>query len=311
MSNTAKAVLLIPNEITADMIKTGTSVPVVDSDAGEVAWDDTTDWETDDEVNHNGWIWEAQKANTDIEPGTDATAWLRVRPSNRMAPFDDQMNTRSVAESEITYVLQPGFFTGIAMYGLQGDSITITLYDEPDGEVVDSFTGDLYEQAAGLYEYLFMPLRALTKIQRSNLPLYPDAELHITVSAANNARVGIGMIVVGHWMTLLGTGDIGGLEYGAEVEIKTYSYIKTNDDGTTQIVPRHSATNVNCSVVIEGDQANQAADLLAQVASRPVAFIGSGLPRYAYINTFGLVSGTVKPESWATARVQLSVKGYI
>lgn len=308
--STASAVLLIPLDITESMIAAGTTVPVVDSAAGEVAWD-AAPCVKGDKRNHNGWIWEALKDSTNVEPGTDATAWLREKPSNRMAPFDEQINTRAVANGSITYALRPGFFTGIALYGLHGDLIQITIYDEPGGDVIDTFTGELFEQAAGLYEYLFMPLRALTKMQRNNLPLYPDAELHITVSAANNASVGIGMIIVGHWMTLLGTGDIGGVEYGAEVEIKTYSYIKTNDDGTTQIVPRHSATNVNCSVVIDAEQGNHAADLLTQVASRPVAFIGSGLPRYSYINTFGLVSGTLSPESWPTARVNLSVKGYI
>lgn len=317
MSDTANAVLLIPLTITEDMIAAGTSVPVVDSAVGEVAWSGTAAYTTGDVRNHDGAMWEAvadiaaPTSGTNKPPAEEPTKWIRKGPSNRMAPFDDQMHTAAVAAGEITYVLRPGFFTGIALYGLRGEHITITLYDEPGGEIVDSYSGDLYEQAKGLYEYLFMPLRALTKMQRRNLPLYPDAELHITISAANDAQVGVGMIVVGHWMTLLGDGKFGGVEYGADVEVKTYSYIATDEYGNTRIVPRHSATNVSCSVVIDGEQANGAADLLHQVASKPVAFIASGLPRYAYINTFGLVSGRVTPEAYSVARVHLNVKGYI
>lgn len=311
MSTTANAVLLIPLTITANMIAAGTSVPVVDSGVGEVAWDASTAYTAGQQVNHSDFIWDAVKDNTGKEPGVDATTWSQVGPSNRTAPFDDQINTGAVANGSMTYVLQPGFFTGLALYGLRGDAIAITLYDKPGGEIVDHFQGDLYEQAAGLYEYLFMPLRALTKMQRKNLPLYPDAELRITVTAANDAQVGIGMIVIGHWMTLLGTGEVGGVEYGAEAEIKTYSYIATDDFGNTKIVPRHSATNIACSVVLDADQANHAADLLTQVAARPVAFIASGLPRYAYINTFGLVSGRIVADAWSVARIHLNVKGYI
>ena len=55
MSN-ANAVLLIPLEITDGMIAAGTSVPVVDSDVGEVAWNAGTPYTVDAEVNHIGSI---------------------------------------------------------------------------------------------------------------------------------------------------------------------------------------------------------------------------------------------------------------
>lgn len=311
MSKTATAVILIPLDITAAMIDAGTSVPAVDTAAGEVAWVAGSHASGATKVNHQGWLYTAIAAPANVEPGTDPTIWRRTGPSNRMAPFDDQTNTKARALESLTYVLRPGFFTGIALYGLYGEELEMTLYDSPDGVVLDHYAGELWDQPLGLYEYLYMPLRQLTKWVRQDLELHPDAELHITVRAAEGREVGVGNIVVGHWATLLGSGEFGGVEYGAGAEIKTYSYIKTNDDGSTTIVPRHTATNISCTVVIDAEQASQAHALLSQVASKPVAFIASGLPRYDYLNTFGLVSASIHPESWRHASISLKVQGYI
>lgn len=313
MSRPANAAILIPLDVSAAMISAGTSVPVVDALQGEVAWSSATAYSgSETKINHQGWLYAAVAASTNVTPGADPAKWRRTGPSNRMAPFDDQINTQAKANGSITYVLRPGFFTGVALYGLQGERLYVQLYEAPGGALVEesSYSGDLYEQAAGLFEYLFMPLRPLTKWHRQDLPLYPNAELHITVSSTADKPVAVGHIVVGNWGTLLGSGDFGGVEYGAGAEIKTYSYIKTNDDGTVTIVPRFSATNISCSVVIDAEQANAAHDLLRQVSSRPVAFIASGLPRYDYLNTFGLVSSAVSADSYGIATINLKVQGY-
>lgn len=313
-SKKASASVLVPNVISAGDIKTGTTIPEVDTSAGEVAWSSATAYTgVENNVNYGGRLWSSIAPSTNVVPGTDTTKWRTSGPSNRTAPFDDQINTSAQAKGSMTYVLQSGFFDGLALYGLQGDWLKITLKDSPGGDVLYTWEGDLYEQAAGLYEYLFIPLRMLTKKVVHDLPFYPDAELTITVTAQYNGAVGIGMIVCGFWTNLLGNGPInfGGVEYGANAQIKTYSYIKTEDDGSTTIIPRNSATNLSCQVVLDGDQANYAADVLSKIAARPVAIILSNMPRYDYLNTFGLVSGTVQPVAYRVARLDLDVKGYI
>ena len=307
----ANAVLLIPLDITDSMIAAGTSVPVVDSGVGEVAWDDTTAWVTDDEVNHLGSIWEAQKDNEGVEPGTDPKTWLRIGPSNRMAAFDDRLDTVTRRPGEITFVLRPGFFSGLGLWGLVGDHINIKIYDEPEGELVEEWETDLFEQAMGLYELLFMPLKRRTQYYVQNIPLYPDPEIHISITAANDAMTEVALISVGHWDTLVGSGDFGGTEYGAEAELKSYSYLRRNDDGTVTRVRRGSANNVNCQVVIPMDQANHAMELLHEVQGRPVAFIASGLPRYEFLSGFGDVSGGIIAETHGVARVRLQIEGAV
>lgn len=306
------AMLLLPNRITAAMITAGTSVPVVDSARGEVAWSGATAYTgVENKINDGGKLWAAVAASTNVRPGTDTAKWRETGPSNRMAAFDDKLTTRSVGTGELKLVIKPGFFSGLALYGLVGEQLDITLRNTPVGEIIYQWMGDMFEQPFGLFEYLYMPLRQISKRLGFDLAMGSDAELTIRITSANAGVCGVGMVVCGFWESLLGTGEFGGVEYGASAEIKTYSYIKTEEDGSTSIVPRASATNINCSVLIDAEQANKAADILTQVAARPVAIVLSGLPRYEYLNTFGLISGTVTPESWRIAKLQITGKGFI
>ena len=306
------AMLLLPNQITAAMIAAGTSVPVVDSSRGEVAWSATKPYTgVEDKINDDGRLWASVAASTGVKPGTDSTKWRETGPSNRMAAFDDKLSTKSVGAGELKLVIKPGFFNGLALYGLVGEQLEITLRATPGGEIIHQEMGDMYEQAFGLFEYLYMPLRQITKRLSFDLDMAPDAELTIRITASNGGVCEVGMVVCGFWESLLGSGEFGGVEYEAEADIKTYSHIKTADDGSTSILPRASATNINCTVVIDAEQANKASDLLTQVAAKHVAFVLSGLPRYEYLNTVGLISGRVRPATWRTAKLQITGKGYI
>lgn len=309
---TTNAVLLIPLEITAGMIATGTSVPEVDTAAGEAAWSSGTAYTgTETNINYSGSLYSAVAASTNVKPGTDTSKWRRTGPSNRMAAFDDRLDTVTKTLGEITYVLRPGFFSGMALQGIVGDALSVEIYDEPGGNLVESYSDDLFEQALGLYELLFMPLARRTQFYMQNLPLYPDAEIHISITSGPTSAVQVSLITIGHWGTLMGSGEWGCTEYGAEVEVKSYSYMKRNDDGTVTRVRRGSSSNVSCTVVIPADEANHASELLHQVQGRPVAFIASGLPTYEYLNGFGDVSGTVNAEGPNHARINLKIEGAV
>lgn len=313
MSNSAMAAILIPLDITAAMIDAGTSVPAVDSAAGEVAWVAGAHASGATKVNHQGWLYTAIAAPASVEPGTDPTIWRRTGPSNRMAPFDEQTNTAASATESITYVLNPGFFTGLALYGLVGEQISMTLYDKSGGEVIDSYTGELWEQPLGLFEYLYMPLRQINQKMWLDWPMVNDAQLRIRITASNGGRCAIGMITLGFWETLLGAKpEFGGVEYDAESEIKSHTSIEENEDGSWEYVPRGGVSNnISCTVVVDAEEANAAHELLQRVSGKPVAFIASGLPRYDYLNTFSILSARVSPMNYGMAQLRITGRGSI
>lgn len=305
--------ILVPITVTAAMLSAGTSIAEPDTSRGEVAWVSGAAYTLDQLRTHAGSVYSCVKAHTGSAalPPDDKINWLRKGPTNRMAAFDDYTTTRSVGTTSMTVVLRPGFVNGLRLDGLEGIQLDATLKDGPGGAVLWTQTADLWEQATGVYELLFTPLRALRVMSFDDLPLQPDPELTLTITSAPGGAVGVGSIMLGDWRNLMGTGRFGGAEYGARMTRKSYTYWDEKDDGTYNLVRRPSKRDVSCSVVIDSDQAMYADALLDEITDRLVVFEASDLPKYGYLNTSGFVSGDITADNFSTTKLDLNIKGSI
>lgn len=309
--------ILLPTTITEAMVGAGTSIPAVDTAAGEVAWLPYGDYAINDLRVHAGGIYSCVKAHTGIAqskpPPDDAVHWLYKEPSNRMAPFDEYIYTKAKQAGELKYSLTPGFFNGFALYGAEADEIDLTLRDAVGGAVLVQEHRPMWEQAFGEWEYLFGSLRRDTKLTRSGLPIRPASELEITLRRNDpNVLAELGTLAVGQWRTLLAPQrNHGGTEYGAEVTPKSYAYFKRNDDGTYTRRQGRQAKLITASVVIDSAQAPAVDDLLRRIMDVPVAVEASNLPRYGHLSTYGFVTGTITTDSWPISRVNIKVEGNV
>lgn len=306
--------VLVPVRITAPMIKSGTSIPEPDTSAGEVAWVSAGTYALDDLRTSNGSVWLCWKAHTGRTalPENDGGYWLRKGPTNRMAPFDDYNATAATATGSLTYVLQPGFLNGISLWKMEGDAYSITVKDGPGGAVIGSKSGDLYAQATGFYELLFTPLLKIESASLEGLPLAPNAEVTITVTAAGGNPVGIGTIKMGDWRQFVGNGEFGGVGYGASSSRASYTYREYNDDGTLKrVIQRGSRRDVRATIQLSADEAMYADAILAEVIDTAVVFEASGLPRYGYLNTIGFLSGEMTADTYGVTSININLKGNI
>lgn len=310
---TVKVRVMVPIDVTASMIKAGTSVPEPDPSKGEVAWVASASQVVGNERTYNGSIWLCKQAHSGrtATPDLDALYWTRLGPTNRMAPFDDYSNTKVVGVGSMTYVMQPGFLNGLAVYGMEGSTYSIVVRAAPGGAVVREWGGDLFSQAAGLYELLFAPLVPTQQLSFDDIPISPAAEVTITVSSAPGGRVAIGTVKVGDWRQFVENGMPGGTRHGAESTRKSRTLREYNADGTYKIVRRASSRDVTCSIVVHPDQAMQADAILGEVEDMAVPFEGSGLPKYGYLNTLGFVTGSIRADSSGVASINLKVEGNI
>lgn len=246
-----------------------------------------------------------------ISPELDPTNWADTRPTNKWAPFDIYTSTAAATVTTMTYVITPGYFNAIALYGLTGAQYTLTVKDVSGGSTICSSSGYLYADPVGWYEYLFGTLRNVDKLVFTDIPPRPAAEITLTITAGTGEPVGLGLMVIGDYVSLVGSGDWGGTQYGASAEPVTYSYIKTNDDGTTTIVRRHSATNLRVTVTMPREEADAVLQSIQSVLDVPVAWIATSAPGYAGLTTFGLGSGSMQYDSYGTANLQITVKGLV
>ncbi len=304
-----------PITITSAMIAAGTSI--AEPAAGETAWVSGATYSLGAEViratTHRRYVAKQDHTGRSQLPEQDGAYWTDVGPTQRWAPFDQYVSTGASSTTSLTYVLRPGYVNAMSLYGLVGTSISITLKDEPGGTTIYSQSGPLFDDPAGWYEYLFIPPSPITKLSRSNLPIRPDAELTITVSAASGQPVGTGMIVLGDLVDLVGDlSEFGGTEYGAQAEPVTFSHIKTDEFGETTIVRRSAATSMTAKIVLPAKNADDALRLIQDVLDVPVAWIAlPNNPKYKGLNVFGLGSARVAYENFSIARIDLTVKGMI
>lgn len=305
--------ILIPIPITDAMIGAGTTI--AEPAADETAWVSGDTYALGDlrirAATHRVYECVQAHAGRTALPEDDAAYWLDKSPTKRYAPFDIYTSTESTSTTSMTYVLTPGYFNAVALYGLTGLSLAVTIKDVSGGAVIYTTTYDLTEPPLGWYEYLFSPRKAISKVILKDLPIRPAAELTLTITAGSGAAVGIGMINVGDYSSLLGDGGWGGTRYGASAEPVSYSYIKANSDGTTTIVRRVSATSMRATVMLPGDQADQALLKLQSVLDVPVSWIASDARGYAGLNVFGLGSASVSYDGFSNASLNINVRGLI
>ncbi|CAN7185660.1 hypothetical protein [Acidovorax sp. LjRoot117] len=320
--------ILIPKVITSAMFGAGTNIPDVDTSTtpAEQAWVTGTTYAQGVRRTWNGYWYECVQAinaspQNGYEPGSAnaATWWLKDEraPTNRMAPFDKYLFTKARRAGNVTFVLNPGFVTGVAIYGIEGDKISISVKAGTGGTdlIPPVVNRDLWAQAFGEWEYLFGDLQRGTYFTLKDLPIHPNVEITITVTRNNPAvEAAIGFISVGTWKTLLAPiANTSGVQYGVESSTQDYSYQEesTRRDGTYLDVQGRLATNINLTCVIDSIQAPAAKLLLDQILGKAVAMEVSELPKYSHLATVGKITGTVRSDTWPTASVSLQIKGNV
>lgn len=303
--------VLVPYEITEAML---TSSTVAEPSAAETAWVSGTTYAKDDvrirTQTHRKYQRVAAGAGT-TPPESDFTNWVDIGPTDRWALFDTEVSTASTVVTPMTYVLRPGFFNAIAMYGLDGANISVSIKDAPGGTVVYTYTGTLQEPPVDYYDWAFGRITPLTKLVLSGLVPYPDAELTVSVTAGAGVKVGAGMLIVGDLVSLVTTEGFGGTQYGATAEPVTYSYINTDEFGVTSIRRRRATTDMRATVIMPREDADTAVSVLQRVLDVPAAFIATDVPGYAGLNVFGLGSGSMSYDSYGHAVLSLTVKGMV
>lgn len=302
--------IIVPYEITPAMILTGTTV--AEPASSETAWVSGGTYVAGDmrirAETHRVYKCAADISGSSTPPEDDPLHWVDIGPTLLWAPFDYYQSTKALAPSALTYVLEPGYFNALAMYGIQGQSVDIHM--EAGGVVYHDETVFMVQDPEGWYEYLFLPVRGVDKLTRTNLPIKPGMQLSITVHNTDVvAQAGLGTLIVGDLFDFT-AGQLGGTLWGAEAQPVTYSYIDTDEFGETKIVKRRSATDLQCSVLVPTGQADVALAKLQSLLDIPVACIPTTAKYAQGLSIYGLI--TTAPVRWENhhfATIEFTVKG--
>lgn len=311
------ASVLAPITITDAMITSitanGSSLP----EDPTSPWDSAATYNVGDQVyvvsTHR--IYESAKAsNTGKDPTAAANQytaagltnwWIDAGPTNRYAMFDSLISTQTIGSGPLAITLQPGSFNGLALFGIDADSLSIQVLDAPGGNVVYSYNAPLEgSQPADYYEYFFDAFKPQTQFIATGLVPYGSSQVTITFTKASGSAK-VGMIALGDLRPL------GAPLRGASVEPVDYSYISTDAFGNTVVKKRSNATGLTMQAKMSIEDANTVLATVKELLGVPVVVVGSTAAMYENLTVFGLLSGRLQYDDYGEPALNMTVKGLI
>lgn len=218
---------------------------------------------------------------TATSPELDTTNWLDIGPTNQWAMFDSEISTVTTATTTLTVVLKPGYVNSLALFGLVGQTLTVTVRDGLAGPVVYGPNAiNLDGTVIGdWYMYFFEPAVQLAEVVLTDLVPYQDA--HVTITLAGTGTVACGICLLGTFYTL------GDTEFGANVSIIDYSRKETDAFGVTTFVRRAYSKRMNARMMLDTAQINKVQRVLADLRATPCAWIGTDESGFEPLTVYG------------------------
>lgn len=226
-------------------------------------------------------MWQCiQGPSTGNPPATSPLYWTDIGPSNIGAMFDSEVNTQTSAALALTVVLKPGLCNSLALFGLEGQSLSVTVRNGLAGPVVYTYTRTLDGTViTDWYQYYFEPFVQLADVVLTDLPPYGDAHVTITITATGTAKCG--HVALGTFYFL------GDAEYGATAGIIDYSRKNTSPSGNTSFEKRAYSKRVSLRMMLDNVQLNKVQRVLADLRATPAAWIGTDGDGFEPLKLFG------------------------
>lgn len=244
-----------------------------------------------------------------VSPEADPTGWQYRRPTQRWAPFDVYTSTAITDTTDISYTLKSRFINTLVLYGLRGKIVTVTI--TAGGVVIYSKTVRLQYPARGYWDYGYGQRRSRTSLIFTGLPIHKDAEITVTVAATGTSTRAIGMLIRGKLTAAHGRSGFGGTQTEPTVDPHTFTYRKTEADGTYKIIQRPGAKNLSFTVLMDRSYADQFVQEMERLLDRPLCWILSLKPGFAGLSAFGFTTKSPLRYRYDTAMCDIAVEGNI
>ena len=294
--------LVKPTTIT-DAILTNSTVPETDY----AAWNSSTSYVAGNKVivvaTHK--IYESLTSNTNKYPpsyleGTTPD-WLEIGATNAWKMFDQSYQSQTTNTGDITIILEPGRINSLGLMNCDAAAINIKL-------TVDSvavYDNDLRVDISNVnnwYEYFFNPIERKADFVVTDIPVFGEGVLTVTLSSGATDIVKCGLCIPGFSI------DIGYSLWGSSIGILDYSKKEADVYGNYSVIERNYSSTLSDSILVENGRVGYIKKLLAEYRTTPALWVASeeyeGLFTYGFYRDFSMVF-----ESPAGAQCSIEIEG--
>lgn len=241
-----------------------------------------------DTVIKNHHVFESLADGNTVEPGAETATplkWLDKGATNRWRMFDKGasqlvgettaqrrvylIGTQTSNPGSIDITINPGsVVSAVALFGLSGYRVTVTMTDPFDGVVYERVVSLVDASAKGMWEWLFKPVKRRTTVALLDLPAYGTAPIRIVVEADAGGTATCSMAAVG----LLN--EVGEACFGSSVGITDFSRKDVDPFGNETLVEGGFRDRVQYDVRIETDDVAYQRDFLKGLRAKGAVYIG-------------------------------------
>jgi len=213
--------------------------------------------------------------DTSDEPAEGATksppSWLRLGFINRWRMFRDGRDSKTRQDGGINVTVTPGaVVSGLALLGLEGLDVTVTMTDPVEGVVYERTESITDIGVGNWYGFYFLPYDVREDFVFIGLPPYSGASIDVSVRTSTPTDTSaVGRFVMGL------VRELGFTLHGASVRTMDFSVRERDGFGNLTIVRRRQINLVDYKVLIDCGRVDFVKRELDHLRNRETIFIGS------------------------------------
>lgn len=250
-------------------------------------------------------IYEALTNNTNKYPPSyieGATPdWLEIGATNAWKMFDQSYQSQTTNTGNITVVLEPGRINSLGLMNCDAAAINLKLTVD-SADVYDNDLDVTIGNVNNWYEYFFNPIERKTDFVITDIPVFGDGILTITLSSGITDTVKCGLCIPGFFVSL------GDSLWGASIGILDYSKKEVDIYGNYSLVERNYSSTLSDSIFIENGRVAYVKKTIAEYRASPALWVASeeyeGLFVYGFYRDFSIVM-----ESPAGSQCSIEIEG--
>lgn len=205
--------------------------------------------------------------NVGYRPDSAGEWWASMGPVNSWAAFDRSINTKSAALEEICFELDFSGCNGISLFGLEAESVHVSILNSTGEVVQETETVLAGLDAASWLQYFLDPVTPREDVVKTDFPVMAYSRLKLQIKAPN-AVARVGHVAVGRCKTL------GQSQYGMENGISDYSRKTTDSFGNTYLSVGGWAKTARMDLHVATSVYDDIFRTLAKLRATPTVFVG-------------------------------------
>lgn len=201
--------------------------------------------------------------------------WEEAGATNQHKMIDEYVNTKTENTGTINVKFPVERVDFLTLFGLEAQTVTITLRDSTDTDVLWTEEYDLVSSAAGIvnivdwYEYFFGEFTLRSELIIVVGAITFQGVIEVLIETAPGEIAACGNMVAGRIF------EIGSTQFGLDLGMLDFSRYDTDDDGRTKVVPGYWSKKMEATVYLENSMVDSVHKRLSSLVGIPTAWIGS------------------------------------